>query len=62
VYSSFLLFAQRAAGKYGVPARDILVEMGRRRAVGGQEDLIEEVAIELSSLRGSHNVNSMSPV
>jgi 4-hydroxy-2-oxovalerate/4-hydroxy-2-oxohexanoate aldolase len=48
VYSSFLLFAQRAAQKYGVSARDILVEMGRRRAVGGQEDLIEEVAIELS--------------
>jgi 4-hydroxy-2-oxovalerate/4-hydroxy-2-oxohexanoate aldolase len=47
VYSSFLLFAQRAARKYGVSARDILVEMGRRRAVGGQEDLIEEVAIEL---------------
>jgi 4-hydroxy-2-oxovalerate/4-hydroxy-2-oxohexanoate aldolase len=47
VYSSFLLFAQRAAQKYGVSARDILVEMGRRRAVGGQEDLIEEVAIEL---------------
>jgi 4-hydroxy-2-oxovalerate/4-hydroxy-2-oxohexanoate aldolase len=48
VYSSFLLFAQRAAQKYGVSARDILVEMGRRRAVGGQEDLIEEVALELS--------------
>src|SRR5882757_9557789 len=47
VYSSFLLFAQRAAQKYGVSARAILVEMGRRRAVGGQEDLIEEVAIEL---------------
>jgi 4-hydroxy-2-oxovalerate/4-hydroxy-2-oxohexanoate aldolase len=47
VYSSFLLFAQRAAQKYGVSARDILVEMGRRRAVGGQEDLIEEVALEL---------------
>ena len=47
VYSSFLLFAQRAAKKYNVSARDILVEMGRRRAVGGQEDLIEEVAIEL---------------
>ena len=47
VYSSFLLFAQRAAQKYGVSARDILVEMGRRKAVGGQEDLIEEVALEL---------------
>jgi 4-hydroxy-2-oxovalerate/4-hydroxy-2-oxohexanoate aldolase len=49
VYSSFLLFAQRAANKYGIAARDILVEMGRRRAVGGQEDLIEEVALELAS-------------
>ncbi len=49
VYSSFLLFAQRAAQKYGVSARDILVEMGRRKAVGGQEDLIEEVALEFRS-------------
>ena len=49
VYSSFLLFAQRAARKYGISARDILVEMGRRKAVGGQEDLIEEVALELRS-------------
>jgi 4-hydroxy-2-oxovalerate/4-hydroxy-2-oxohexanoate aldolase len=47
VYSSFLLFAQRAAQKYGISARDILVEMGRRKAVGGQEDLIEEVALEI---------------
>jgi 4-hydroxy-2-oxovalerate/4-hydroxy-2-oxohexanoate aldolase len=47
VYSSFLLFAQRAGQKYGVSARDILVEMGRRKAVGGQEDLIEEVALDL---------------
>ena len=47
VYSTFLLFAQRAAKRYGVSSRDILAEMGRRRTVGGQEDLIEEVAIEL---------------
>ena len=47
VYSSFLLFAQRAAQKYGISARDILVEMGRRKTVGGQEDLIEAVALEL---------------
>jgi 4-hydroxy-2-oxovalerate/4-hydroxy-2-oxohexanoate aldolase len=47
VYSSFLLFAQRAAKKYGVSARDVLVEMGRRKAVGGQEDLIEEVALDM---------------
>ncbi len=48
VYSSFLLFAQRAGEKYGVSPRDILVEMGRRKTVGGQEDLIEDVAMELA--------------
>ena len=46
-YSSFLLFAKRAEAKYGVPARDILVEMGRRKTVGGQEDMIEDVALDL---------------
>ena len=48
VYSSFLLFAQRAEKKYGVSARDILVELGRRGTVGGQEDMIEGVALTLS--------------
>jgi 4-hydroxy-2-oxovalerate/4-hydroxy-2-oxohexanoate aldolase len=47
VYSSFLLFAQRASEKYGVSARDLLVELGRRKTVGGQEDLIEQLAIEM---------------
>src|SRR5580658_228149 len=49
VYSSFLLFAQRAARQHGVSARDILVEMGRRKTVGGQEDLIEEVALDIKA-------------
>ncbi|TNE88815.1 MAG: 4-hydroxy-2-oxovalerate aldolase [Deltaproteobacteria bacterium] len=48
VYSSFLLFAQRAGAKYGVSSRDILVEMGRMKTVGGQEDLIEDVAMQLA--------------
>jgi len=48
VYSSFLLFAQRAAAKYGLSSRDILVEMGRMNTVGGQEDLIEDVAINMA--------------
>ncbi|MCO4746245.1 MAG: 4-hydroxy-2-oxovalerate aldolase [Proteobacteria bacterium] len=52
VYSSFLLFAQRAAKKYGVSSRDILVEMGRMKTVGGQEDLIEDVAINMAKKRG----------
>jgi 4-hydroxy-2-oxovalerate/4-hydroxy-2-oxohexanoate aldolase len=51
VYSSFLLFAQRAEKKYGVPARDILVELGRRGTVGGQEDMIEDLALTMSKNR-----------
>lgn len=47
VYSSFLLFAQRAAEKYGLSSRDILVELGRRKTVGGQEDMIEDVALDM---------------
>jgi 4-hydroxy-2-oxovalerate/4-hydroxy-2-oxohexanoate aldolase len=60
VYSSFLLFAQRAAQQYGVSSRDILVEMGRRKAVGGQEDLIEEVAIELK-MQGTDALAPLQP-
>jgi 4-hydroxy-2-oxovalerate/4-hydroxy-2-oxohexanoate aldolase len=48
VYSSFLLFAKRAAAKYGVPSAEILIEMGRMKTVGGQEDMIEDVAINMS--------------
>lgn len=52
VYSSFLLFAKRAEKKYGVSARELLVEMGRRGMVGGQEDMIEDTAITLARARG----------
>jgi 4-hydroxy-2-oxovalerate aldolase len=48
VYSTFLVHAYRAAEKYDVPVGDILVEVGRRGAVGGQEDMIIEVALELA--------------
>lgn len=51
VYSSFLLFAKRAGQKYGVPSQDILLEMARRKAIGGQEDMIEDVAMELAKKR-----------
>jgi len=52
VYSSFLLFAQRAAEKYGLSSRDILVEMGRLKTVGGQEDLIDSVAMDMARAKG----------
>lgn len=48
VYSSFLLHSQRAARKYGLDPRDILVELGKRKVVGGQEDMIVDVAAQLS--------------
>ena len=52
VYSSFLLFAKRAEKKYGIPAREILMELGRRGMVGGQEDMIEDTAITMAKARG----------
>ena len=52
VYSSFLLFAQRSAAKYGLSSRDILVELGRRRTVGGQEDMIEDLALNMAREQG----------
>lgn len=52
VYGSFLLFAKRAEQRYGVPARDILLEMGRRGMVGGQEDMIEDTALTMARERG----------
>lgn len=52
VYSSFLLFAKRAEAKYGIAAREILLELGRRGTVGGQEDMIEDLALTMAKQRG----------
>lgn len=53
VYSSFLLFAKRAAAKYGVSSAQILIEMGRMKTVGGQEDMIEDVAINMARAKAA---------
>ncbi|MED3863253.1 4-hydroxy-2-oxovalerate aldolase [Priestia megaterium] len=48
VYSSFLLHAEGAAKRFNLDSRDILLELGKRKAVGGQEDMILDVAAELA--------------
>jgi len=51
VYSSFLLHAERAAARYGVPAHEILQRVGEAGYVGGQEDMIIDIAIRLAGER-----------
>lgn len=48
VYSSFLLHAQRASKKFGIDSRDVLIQLGQRKVVGGQEDMIVDVADEMA--------------
>lgn len=52
VYSTFLLHAKRAAERFGVPARDILIELGRKKMIGGQEDMIVDTAMTMARERG----------
>ncbi len=51
VYSSFLRHAETASARYDIPTFDIIAELGRRRMVGGQEDMIVDVALDLAKAR-----------
>ena len=52
VYSTFLLHAKRASERFGIPARDILVELGRKKMIAGQEDMIVDTAMTMAKERG----------
>ncbi len=57
VYSSFLLHAETAAKKYGLDTREILEELGERKMVGGQEDMIVDVALDILAKKEQAKTN-----
>ena len=55
VYSTFLLHAERASKRFGIPSRDILVELGKKKMIAGQEDMIVDTAMTMAKERGLYH-------
>jgi 4-hydroxy 2-oxovalerate aldolase len=57
VYSSFLRHAEKASRDHGIDTREILMELGHRKMVGGQEDMIADVALDLVQKKAHKSIN-----
>ena len=60
VYSSFLRHVEAAASRYGLSTFDMMVELGKRRMVGGQEDMIVDVALDMCKARQTAGVREVA--